>query len=77
MLSFLFRLAHEFELTHGYRANLLYIRKAHFDVLRQQLAEIENLDKLTQFLGMEIVFSEDATHPHVLWHPIEWKKISA
>ncbi|MDH5396498.1 MAG: hypothetical protein OEW97_09485 [Gammaproteobacteria bacterium] len=77
MLSFLFHLAHDFELSHGYQANLLYIRQQHFEVLTQQLADIEGLDKLSQFLGMEIVFSEEATHPHVVWQPIEWKKITA
>ena len=77
MLSFLFHLAHDFELSHGYQPNLLYINQAHFDVLRQQLAEIQDLDKLSQFLGMDIVFSEEATHPHVVWQPLEWKKVSA
>ena len=77
MLSFLFHLAHDFELSHGYQPNLLYIKQSHFEVLRQDLAEIRDLDKLSQFLGMEIVFSEEATHPHVVWQPIEWKKVFA
>jgi len=77
MLSFLFHLAHDFENSHGYQANLLYINQQHFDALRQQLAEIRDLDKLSQFLGMDIVISEEATHPHVVWQPIEWKKITA
>lgn len=77
MLSFLYRLAHDFELNHGYRANLLYISQRHYDVLRQELAEIDNLDKLSQFLGMDLVFSEEAIHPHVVWQPIEWTKITA
>ena len=77
MLSFLYHLAHDFQISHGYRANLLYINQAHFDTLRSQLAEIDDLGKLTQFLGMEIVLSEEATHPHVVWQPIEWTKITA
>lgn len=77
MLSFLYHLAHDFELSHGYHANLLYIRQDHFDALRQQLADIPDLDKLSQFLGMDIVISEEATHPHVVWQPIEWTKITA
>ena len=77
MLSFLFHLAHDFQLSHGYQANLLYINPRHLIALRQQLAEIENLDKLSQFLGMEIVISDEATHPHVVWQPIEWKKVTA
>ena len=77
MLSFLYHLAHDFELSHGYRANLLYISQRHYNVLRQQLEEIDDLDKLSQFLGMDLVFSEEATHPHVVWQPIEWAKITA
>ena len=77
MLSFLYHLAHDFEINHGYRANLLYICPQHFVALRQQLAEINDLDRLKQFLGMDIVISEEATHPHVVWQPIEWKKDTA
>ena len=77
MLSFLYRLAHDFELSHGYRANLLYISQSHYDALLEDLSEINDLDNLKQFLGMDIVFSEEATHPHVVWQPIEWTKITA
>ena len=77
MLSFLYHLAHDFELSHGYQANLLYISQHHYDALRAELSEIDDLDKLTQFLGMDLVFSEEATHPHVVWQPIEWTKITA
>ena len=48
-----------------------------YDALREELAEIQDLDKLSQFLGMDLVFSEEATHPHVVWQPIEWTKITA
>jgi hypothetical protein len=46
MLSFLYHLAHDFELSHGYRANLLYINQFHYIALRNQLAEITDLDTL-------------------------------
>jgi len=77
MLSFLYRLANDFERSHGYQANLLYINQQHYDALRRQLTEINDLDKLTQFLGMDMVFSEEATHPHVVWQPVESTKITA
>jgi len=77
MLSFLYHLAHDFELSHGYQANLLYINQRHYTALCQQLSGIENLGELSQFLGMDLVFSEEATHPHVVWQPIEWTKITA
>jgi hypothetical protein len=77
MLSFLYQLAHSFEIHHGYRANLLYICPKHFIALRQQLSEIHDLDKLTQFLGMDLVISDEAIQPHVVWQPIEWNKDTA
>ena len=77
MLSFLYNLAHHFEISHGYRANLLYINPLHYSALRAELSEIDELDKLTQFLGMDLVISDEATHPHVVWQPIEWAKITA
>jgi len=45
--------------------------------LRSELAEITDLEQLTKFLGMDMVFSEEAVHPHVVWQPIEWEKITA
>ena len=77
MLSFLYNLAHDFELSHGYHANLLYINQRHYYALCEQLSGIENLGELSQFLGMDLVFSEEAIHPHVVWQPIEWTKITA
>lgn len=77
MLSFLFKLANDFEHSHGHQPNILYINQHHFDILRKQLTEIEGLDKLSKFLGMDIVFSNEATNPHVGWRAIEWKKASA
>ena len=77
MLSFLYRLVHDFDRSHGYQPNLLYINQSHFDALRQNLAEISNLAKLSRFLGMDIVISDEATHPHVVWQPKEWKRVSA
>jgi hypothetical protein len=77
MLSFLYHLANDFEISHGYRANLLYISQHHYIALREELTEINDLEKLTQFLGMDLVFSEEATHPHVVWQPIEWTKVTA
>ena len=77
MLSFLYNLAHHFEISHGYRANLLYINHHHYDALRSELAGIDNLDKLSHFLGRDLVISDEATHPHVVLQPIEWTKITA
>lgn len=77
MLSFLYRIATEFEASHGYPPNLLYINPEHFAILRSQLASIPHLEGLSQFLGMDIVLTDDAMHPHIAWHPIEWQRAIA
>lgn len=73
MLSFLCRLANKFEQEHGYRPNVLFMNKNHFDSLFDALAEIKDLDALTKFMGMELILSPDSCQPHVGWSPVEWK----
>lgn len=73
MLSFLFKLANNFEREHGYRANVLYLNQGHFQCLKESLAEIKGLDALNKFMGMEIVLMTDAGQPNLAWSPIEWK----
>ena len=73
MLSFLIQIANQFELEHGYRPNVLYINPQHFRVLQAALSEIQGLEALTQFLGMEIVLAEDACQPHLAWSAVEWQ----
>jgi hypothetical protein len=72
MLSFIYQLAHEYEAEHGFRPNVLYLNRQHFSELQNQLAEIRNLDRMNQLLGMEIVLDSDLTHPHVSWSVINW-----
>jgi hypothetical protein len=73
MLSFLYKLATDFEREHGHRPNLLYISPLHFQFLRHDLASIQELGELVRFLGMEIVIEPEACHPHLsftrgMWH---------
>ena len=65
MLSFLYRLATEHQQNYGYKPNLLFLNNDHFNLLCQELAEIDGLDELMQFLGMQLVLEEELTHPHV------------
>lgn len=74
MLSFLIQIANQFEQEHGHRPNVLYINPQHFKSLQDSLAEIKGLDALTQFMGMEIVLSNESSQPHLGWSSIEWKK---
>lgn len=68
MLSFLFRIASQFEQEHGYRPNLLYLGHGHYTQLKAELASIRGLAPMAGFLGMEIVLSDDNPHPRVAWN---------
>jgi hypothetical protein len=77
MLSFLYRLATDFEREHGYRPNLLYISPHHFQSLRHDLASIQGLGELVRFLGMEIVIEPEACHPHLCFSRGMWDEAIA
>jgi len=77
MLSFIYRLANEFEHEQGFRPNVLYMNRLHFGRLQHDLAEIPNLGVISQLLGMEIVLDDDLMHPHVYWSPVEWHRAVA
>jgi len=77
MLSFLYRLATEFEREHGYRPNLLHISPRHFQSLRHDLASISGLGELVQFLGMEIIIEPEINHPHLSFSHDEWRRAIA
>ena len=77
MLSFIYRIAHEFEHKHGYHPNLLYLNKTHYAHLCAELAEIKGLDNISQLLGMEIVLDTETLHPHVYWSEINWRRAVA
>jgi Iap family predicted aminopeptidase len=67
MLSFIYRLTRDFEKEHGFIPNLLYVNGDHLSVLRIDLAGIPQLAGVTRLLGMEVVVSDEVTHPHVAW----------
>ena len=77
MLSFIYRIAKEFEQEHGYRPNVLYLNHRHFSQLKRELAEIQNLGTMSRLLGMEIVLESDLTHPHTYWTPVDWERAVA
>lgn len=68
MLSFIYRLIHNFEQEHGFTPNLLYLNPFHLEKLRSQLDEKVGEPDLIRLLGMEIILSHEAVHPHVEWH---------
>lgn len=66
MLSFIYRLARDFEKEHGIHPNLLYLSPTHLQFLREQL-ERDELDDIVRLLGMEIMITSEVIHPHVVW----------
>ena len=66
MLSFLCRIATDFESEHGFRPNVLYINSSHLRRMRDDFAD-SSMTSIRRLLGMEIVVSADAVHPHVGW----------
>ena len=72
MLSYLYQLANGYEGEHGFRPNVLYLNQQHFSQLQSDLANINGLGELVQFLGMEIVIDE-VNHPHVAYSQFAWK----
>jgi len=73
MISFLFRLVNIYENEHGFRPNMLYISSSHFDKLKLDLTNINGLDNLVLFLGMEIVIDTDMSHPRVAFSDVNWR----
>ena len=67
MLSFVYQLAHAFEQEHGYRPNLLYVNRRHFDALKMDLPLDTAQGTLPKRLGMEVVLTEEVVHPRVAW----------
>lgn len=65
MLSYLYRLAHQFEQRHHVRANLLYLNPEHLHQLRQSFADPADLNRILALLEMELVIDSEVVHPHL------------
>jgi hypothetical protein len=74
MLSFIYRLVRDFEKEHGLHPNLLYLNPVHLHTLQQQLDSHAQFDELVKMLGMEIVVTQEAVHPHVAWTHMPWQR---
>lgn len=74
MLSFICRLASDFEKEHGIHPNLLYLNPIHLKFLRQQLDNEAQLDNIVKLLGMEIIVTSEVIHPHVVWTHLPWQR---
>lgn len=74
MLSFIYRLVRDFEKEHGIQPNLLYLNQTHMSALQEQMGSTIRLDELVGLLGMEIILTEEARHPHVAWVQLAWQR---
>ena len=66
MLNYFFRLIDHFQRQHGVQPNLLYLNELHISELRKALADGQSVS-ITDFLRMELVISQEVSHPHVAW----------
>jgi hypothetical protein len=65
MLSFIYRLVRDFELEQGVKPNVLYLSTMHFQRLRQDFVDPDDIEAIINRLDMEIVIDNSALHPHV------------
>ena len=74
MLSYIYRIASEFHKEHGYPPNTLFLNKRHLARLKIELAGVK-MEKIVEFLGMEIRVEQESGHPHVGWFDTAKKKV--
>jgi len=72
MLSYLYRIATEYQRHHGVAPTLLYLSPDHLAQLRTELSGIDGLEGISRFLGMEMLIDREIRHPHVAWSRIHW-----
>ena len=65
MLSFIYRLVRDFELEQGMKPNVLYLNGIHFQRLRHDFVDPEDIESIINRLDMEIVIDNNAIHPHM------------
>jgi hypothetical protein len=73
MLSYIYQLAYRFEHEHDLRPNTLYLNNRHFEHLRHEFADPDDISSITHYLGMHIVLTREVSHPRLAhlrrsWH---------
>lgn len=74
MLSYIYRIASEFQKEHGYPPNTLFLNRHHLARLKIELAGVR-VEKIVDFLGMEIRMEQESGHPHVGWFDTAQEKV--
>ncbi len=67
MLSFIYQMVCAFQREHGFRPNVLYISPEHFERLRDEFANPDDMRAIRRVLAMEILMRRGAAHPRVGW----------
>jgi hypothetical protein len=65
MLSFIYSLMRDYELMFGDQPNLLYINRYHFEYLRRDFGNPDDIPSMMSILGLTIMITETAVNPHL------------
>jgi len=65
MISFIYWLSRNYERSHGVKPNVLYINLSHFEHLRQEFSDPDDVEAIRRLLGMNILITPEAMHPHL------------
>ena len=65
MLSYIYRLAKQYEDLHGTLPNVVYLNSTHLNMLKTQIDNPANIHEVFVNLGLELILSESTTHPTV------------
>ena len=77
MLSYILRLAFDFERKHGFWPNMVYLNTEQLRHWQSEFEDPADFDEIGRRLSMAIVISVDAMHPHVAWLPTRTHAIAS
>ena len=77
MLSYIYQIAYRFEHSHELRPNTLYLNLQHFEHLRNEFSDPDDIDAISSYLGMHLILSHEALHPHVAHLHRSWHKTTS
>ena len=75
MLSYIYRIASEFQKEHGYPPNTLFLNRQHLARLKLEFAGVE-IEQILELLDMQIRVEQDSRHPHVGWFETTTREVS-
>ena len=75
MLSYIYRIASEFQKEHGYPPNTLFLNRQHLARLELEFAGV-GIERILELLGMEIRVEQESGHPHVGWFDTAKRQVS-